>query len=340
MKAKRKTIFTRFGTIMGVFFLVFGGAMLLPVRTLEAKDEVNFVFDWKIAGYHAPLLLALERGYFAAEGIDAKFTEGMGSATIVKIIAEGKTNPIGYPDFGTMAKAVVQGVPVKAIFSVHQTSPLIIISHAENPIRSPKELEGKVVAMEPASSTMQIFYAVVAASGIDINKINIMTPAVGAKLALFLQNRCDAFAGYLNNQVPHLEAQGVKVHYFRYADFGANTLCNGIAGSTRFISENKDLVKRYIRAMAKGFKDAQKDPEAAVEAVFKTYPQYRDIKDILVKQLKLTLPLMESPNTKGKPMGWMSEKDWEQTQEILATYADLKKKIDVKNYFTNEFIPE
>lgn len=340
MKAKTKEIFTRFCTIIGVLFVACAVSFLLPVKSLEAKDKIGFLLDWTIYGTHAPFFLALEKGYYDAEGIDVKITEGMGSATVVKIVAEGKKNPIGYVDFGTMAKAVVAGIPVKAIFGISQDSPMCIISHKDNPISKPKELEGKVIAMAPTESTAVIFPALLAASGVDIKKVNIMTPAVGAKLALFLQHRTDAFTGYQQLQVPQAEDKGAKVYYFRYADFGANTMSNGIVASTRFISENKGLVKRFLRAMAKGWIEARKDPEAAVEAIFGTFPQYKDKKKLLVRQLELTFQLLETPNTKGKRLGWMSKKDWEQTQEILAKYAGLKKKIPVEQYFTNEYIPE
>jgi len=340
MNAKRKTLRIRFGTIIGVMFMVCAVAVLLPVNNLEAKDKLSFILDWTIYGTHAPFFLALEKGYYSAEGIDVTITEGRGSATVVKIVAEGKRNPIGYVDFGTMTKAVVQGIPVKAIFGISQDSPMCIISQRDNPIRTPKELEGKVIAMAPAESTAVIFPAMLAASGVDIKKINILNPAVGAKLALFLQNRADAFTGYQQLQVPQAEDKGAKVHFFRYADFGANTMSNGIVASTRFVSKNKDLTKRFLRAMAKGWVDARKDPEAAVEAIFGTFPQYKDNKKLFVRQLELTFPLLETPNTKGKRLGWMSKKDWEQTQEILAKYAGLKKKIPVKEYFTNEYIPD
>ncbi|MEE9402415.1 MAG: ABC transporter substrate-binding protein [Desulfobacteria bacterium] len=340
MKAKIKTIRTRLSTIIGVLFLVCAVAVLLPVKTLEAKDKIGFLLDWTIYGTHAPFFLALERGYYDAEGIDVTITEGQGSATVVQIVAEGRRNPIGYVDFGTMAKGVVQGIPVKAIFGISQGSPMCIISHGDNPIKTPKELEGKVIAMAPAESTAVIFPAMLAVAGVDIKKINILNPAVGAKLALFLQNRADAITGYVQVQGAQLEGRGANPYWFKYADFGANTMSNGIVASTRFVSENKDLVKRFLRAMAKGWADARKNPEAAVEAIFKTFSQYSDQKKVLVRQLELTFPLLETPNTKGKPLGWMSKKDWEQTQEILAKYSGLKKEIPVEEYFTNEYIPE
>ena len=323
---------------VAILLLVCAVALCLPANLRAANVKLSFTLDWTIYGTHAPFYLALDKGFYAEEGIDVSISEGQGSATVTQIIAGGKT-PIGYIDYATMAQGIVQGVPVKAIFGVTQTSPMAIISHAENPIKTPKEMEGRVIAMAPAESTAQIFPALVAAAGVDAKKISIVNPAVGAKNALFLQKRADAITGYSQLQTIQLEDQGAKVYYFKYADFGANTLSNGIAVNNDFLSKNGDLVKRFLRATAKAWALAQKDPGGAVEAIFKSRPEFKDKKNMLVRQLELTFPLLSTSNTKGKPLGWMAKKDWEDTQEILSRYANLKKTIPAEQFFTNDYIP-
>ncbi len=321
-----------------ILLLVCAVALCLPVNLRAANVKLNFTLDWTIYGTHAPFYLALDKGFYAEEGIDVSISEGQGSATVTQIIAGGNT-PIGYIDYATMAQGIVQGVPVKAIFGVTQTSPMAVISHAENPIKTPKEMEGKVLAMAPAESTAQIFPALVAAAGVDAKKISIVNPAVGAKNALFLQNRADAIVGYSQLQTVQLEDQGAKVYYFKYADFGVNTLSNGIAVNNDFLSKNGDLVKRFLRATAKAWALAQKDPGGAVEGLLRTRPEFKEKKTMLLRQLELTFPLLNTSNTKGKPLGWMAKRDWEDTQEILSKYANLKKTIPAEQYFTNDYIP-
>jgi len=332
-----KRAYTRIG-MLGFLFLVCAIALSLPPKVEAAREKITFSLDFGIYGTHAPFYLALEKGYFAQEDIEVTITEGAGSATVAQIIAGGKV-PIGYVDFGTMAPGVVQGMPIKAIFGITQTSPMAIISRAENPIKTPKELEGKVIAMAAAESTAKVFPALIAMVGADLTKISVINPAVGAKNALFLQNRADAITGYSQLQTVQLEDQGAKVYYFKYGDFGANTLSNGIIANTDFLSQKGDLAKKFVRAIAKGWVEAQKYPEEAVEAIFKSRPEFRDKKKVLLRQLELTFPLLSTPNTKGKPLGWMAKKDWEQTQEILTKYTGLQKAIPVEQYFTNDYIP-
>ncbi len=321
-----------------VVALVAACALAMPAGAEQAREKLGFRLDWTIYGTHAPFFLALERGYYAEEGIDLRISEGQGSATVAKLIAQG-SDPLGFVDFGTMAKGVVQGLPLKAVLGINQSSPMIIISHADNPIRTPQDLVGKVIAMAPAESTAQVFPALLAAAGIEANKISVVNPAVGAKNALFLQRRADAMPGYVNVQVAQLEAQGARLVYMRYADFGVNTLSNGIVANTQFLAGNGALVRRFLRATARGWAEAQKDPAAAVEAVLKRYSHLRDQKSVLLRQLELSFPTLQTPNTRAKPFGWMSVEDWRQTQQILLKYAGLEKEVPPETYFTNEYVP-
>jgi NitT/TauT family transport system substrate-binding protein len=133
-----------------------------------------------------------------------------------------------------------------------------------------------------------------------------------------------------------LEAQGVRIVYMKYADFGVNTMGHGIVTSNRILAENPGLVKRFLSATAKGWADALKDPEAAMDALFKSFPQLRDQRKVLLRQFELTLPTLDSPSTKGKPLGWMSPEDWQSTQEILIKYAGLEKRLPIERYFSSE----
>ncbi|MCC7047466.1 MAG: ABC transporter substrate-binding protein [Alphaproteobacteria bacterium] len=304
-----------------------------------AQDKIAFRLDWSLQGTHSPWFLASEKGYFKAEGLDVTILEGQGSATVVKLVASGSAEPIGFADYATMMKGVAQGLPVKAVFGINQTSPMIIMSRADNPVKTPKDLEGKIVAMAPAESTAQVYPALIASAKIDGTKVSVLNPAVGAKMALLLQGKIDAMTAGLNGQVPQVEARGVKVEYFKYADYGVNTLNNGIIVNAQFLSDKAELVRRFLRAQAKGWADARKNPAESIAALLKAKPELAAEKAVLTRQLELTFETLETPNTKGKPLGWMSDADWEQTQALLKQYADLTTTRPVQDYYTNDFVP-
>jgi NitT/TauT family transport system substrate-binding protein len=54
-----------------------------------AKEKVLIRFTWKLKGEYAPLFVALDKGYYAAEGLDVQLAEGSGAETVVKMIGLG-----------------------------------------------------------------------------------------------------------------------------------------------------------------------------------------------------------------------------------------------------------
>jgi NitT/TauT family transport system substrate-binding protein len=49
-------------------------------------------------------------------------------------------------------------------------------------------------------------------------------------------------------------------------------MANGIVANADWLAKNPDVAKRFLRATAKGWADAKKDPAAAIAAVLKAYP--------------------------------------------------------------------
>ncbi|MNL43559.1 NMT1/THI5 like protein [compost metagenome] len=136
-----------------------------------------------------------------------------------------------------------------------------------------------------------------------------------------------------------MEARGLETNYFSFSDFGVNTLSIGIVSNPEYLASNKDIAKRFLRAIKRGIEDAQKDPDAAVAAAISALPQYEAQREVLLKQLKLTFGLLTTPDTTGKPLGWMSEADWQRTQRALVDYGGVKAVRQVSDYFSNDFIP-
>lgn len=60
----------------------------------------------------------------------------------------------------------------------------------------------------------------------------------------------------------------------------------------------------------------------------------------LLKAMLNATSLFYTANNMGKPLGWMAKKDWEDTQEIMLEYGEMKKRLPVEEFYANEFIPE
>lgn len=311
---------------------------LLIVAGAKAEDtQINFKLDWSLYGTHAPFFLGVEKGLYADEGLDVSVSEGDGSATVAKQVAQGRQQ-LGFVDFGTMVKGVQEGLPIQAVMRVI-SDVMVVMSDEANPIEGPKELEGKVIAYAPSESTAQVIPALYQRNDVDTDRVSILQPATGAKLALFLQGRADAIPGYVNIQVAQIEQEGGDPYYFKYSDHGVSVMNNGIVVNTEFAEENPEAVRGFLRATREAFRMASNDPGSAVDALIAQNPEQDRNRDVLLRQWELTIPSLTTENTKDEPFGYMAEADWKATHEIMLEYAGLPEPVELNRLYTNEYLP-
>lgn len=329
---------TRRSLLAGTTGLVAGTMLSAPfVRRAHAATPISFRLDWTIYGTHAPFYLALEEGMFEKAGLDVSIGEGQGSGTVAQLV--GRNNDqMAFIDFASMIRAIEQGVPVIGVQRL-VASLMCVISHADAPIKSPKELEGKVIAFAASESTGQMIPALMTKAGADIKKVSILNPAVGAKNALFLQRRADAIPANINVQVGQLEAQGAELYFFRYSDFGVELLSQGLAANVGWLQENGDAAKAFVRVSRDAHAVALEDPEKAVDLLIKRLPDQARNKSVLLRQMELSKDAYTTSATKDKPFGYMAEEDWKLTQDTLVEYGGLPRATALDKLYTNAYQP-
>lgn len=305
------------------------------VTTSKADTPVKFRLDWTVYGVHAPFFLALEKGFYKDEGLDVTISEGQGSATVVQQLAQNQDD-VSLIDFSTLLFSVEQGLPVTAVMRV-LSNVMCIVSSAENPISSPKELEDKIIAYTPSESSGIAFSVLMAADGGDIRKVSIVNPAMGAKNTLLLQGRVDAIPGNINLHPAQLAGHDLKTHTFLYSDFGVNLMAHGIVASNTFIEKNPEALRGFLRATLRGLELARADPEAAIDSIFATMPDQKRNRDLYLAQWKASLPALQGSD--GLRPGEMSVADWAAMQDIMQKGGALSPKVAPENIFSNEYLP-
>ena len=329
----------RLGCLIGALIFSAAFAAMFPTAPALANDQVTMRLDWTIEGQHLPFIWALDKGYYAAEGIDAKIFEGRGSGNAAQLVG-AKTDTFGQADASRAALARGQGAPLKVVAAFIQRSEGTVVSYAASGLNKPEDLIGKKVATSQGSSSTVLFSAMLKASGIPESKIDIVSVDSTAKVASLLQHRVDAVTGLMSAECVLVKGQspGEKVTCMPMADFGVKTLGFGLIVNDDTIKENPDLVRRFVRASLKGWAEALKNPAEAA-AIGKKYFPLADAK-LVQAQFESDVSSIHSPNSVGHPIGWMSEADWRGTIETLRSFMGLTSTAPDTDYYTNDFIPE
>jgi NitT/TauT family transport system substrate-binding protein len=301
-----------------------------------AADAMSLRLNWYLGGLHVPFYYGREQGLFEKEGIDLTINEGRGSGNTAQVVAAG-SDTFGMADSSSLISLAAKGAEIKSVMSLLNSTGFSVVSLAATGIRTPKDLEGKRLAVSPGDPLGQLFQAVAAANGLDMSTISFVQVDPAAKVVSVLEKRADALLGGADDQFFLIKYQGQEPAALRYAEHGANIVGMTILTQTALIESNPDLVGRFVRAAAASWEAAMAQPEAAVEAALKAKPDLNAPSTL--DQLKVDIELLRSPASPDR-IGYGAEVDWQRTIDLLEKYRGLETDKDWTAFHTNQFVPE
>jgi len=321
----------KFKTMMGALAI-----LAASLTTTSAQEAVSLRLNWYLGGLHVPFYYGKERGFYKDEGIDLTINEGRGSANTVQVVAAG-SDTFGLADSSSVVATAAKGADVKSVMSLLNSTGFSVVSLASAGIKTPKDLEGKKLAVSPGDPLGQLFRALAAHNKLDMSKISFVQVDPAAKVVAVLEKRVDALLGGADDQYFLIKYKGEEPAALRYADHGANIVGMTILTQGAIIKNKPDLVRRFVKATARSWDEAKKNPEAAVDAGLKAKADLN--RQSTLDQLKVDIELMDSPNSKGRT-GWGDQKDWDQTIALLKQYRDVATDQPWTSFHTNEFLPK
>src|ERR1700754_289046 len=112
-----------------------GAAAAWAASPATADTDVKFALDWKFEGPAAPYFVAIDKGYYKAEGLSVTVDTGPGSVAGIGRVAAG-TYPMGFFDINSLMKFRDQNPDkaVKGVMMVYDKPPFAIVSLAKSGI--------------------------------------------------------------------------------------------------------------------------------------------------------------------------------------------------------------
>src|SRR6266508_3762703 len=183
--------------------LLLGGCATAAPRPLQ---KVRVVFPAKEVHY-APYLVGIDKGYYAAEGIEIEMLEASGSAGVAAVVA-------GEAEFTTSASAalsaILQGAEMKIIFS-HLDRPDYQVWSGQPEIRTLADLKGKSVGVIGRGDTTEISARLaLLGAGLDPNGVAYTALGPGGGRLAAVQSGAVAAAVLSLADVEQLKRAGPK----------------------------------------------------------------------------------------------------------------------------------
>lgn len=312
-----------------------------PASAQAPRDKVMFVLDWVIFGRHTPYFTALEKGYFAASGIDATIQRGHGSATSLRRLGAGQADFI-FADFGGLVLARAnEGLKAKMVAVGYGKNGHAVFFLDGAGIRSPKDLAGKRIAGAPGATVTALFPGFLRANGVDPAAVKVVNIDAQALNPVLLSKQADGMLEFNFNQVA-LEKQGAKdglrPRHFMYADHNFGFYANGIITTDEMIARKPELVGRFVDAIVKGYRYSFENPAESCTLLRKHAPDVDQ--DVCLGEMALVKDLVLTAEAQQQGIGYMSRERVQRTIDVLREFLGFKGEARPDELYTMHFLPK
>ena len=318
-------------------------ASALAATTASAQTAIKFSLDFKFEGPAAPFVVAIDKGYFKAEGLDVTIDTAGGSLEPINRVASG-TYDMGFGDINSLIKFrdANPGTPIKAVFMVYNKPAFSIVGRKSRGVSSPKDLEGKKLGAPPPDGAYAQWPIFVQANGIDASKVTIVSVGFPVREPMLASGEVDAITGFSFSSYINLKDRGVPVDditVILMADHGVNLYGNAIIVNPKFAAEKPEAVGKFLNAFLKGLKDTVRNPDSAVASVLKRNDVAK--KDLELERLKMALKdNIITPEVKANGYGGIDPARFDKSIEQIALTYDFKNpKPKAADIFDASFLP-
>jgi len=280
---------------------------LRPV-TLQLKWKHQFQF----AGYY----VAKEHGLYRAAGLDVAIVEHSDGASVESVAS-------GDAEFGvSMSDLVVhraRGVPVVAIASIFQHSPLVLLVRGDRGIDNLHALDGHDVMIEPHAAEL---LAYLESERMPISQLTVHPHSFGVRS--LLEGTVDAMSAYLTDEPFEVSEAGVPFSLFTPRSGGIDFYGDTLYTSESMIEEDPEVVAAFRSASIAGWRWAMDHPEATVDLILEKYSDRHSREHLLfeAEQTKrLVLPDVIE-------IGYMNPGRWRYIADVYASLGVLPPNLD------------
>jgi NitT/TauT family transport system substrate-binding protein len=313
--------------IVFVSVLLLAGLTACGTQPAAIRLPMGFVANVQFA----PVYVAVEKGYFAEEGIELTFdysweTDG------VRLVGAGEL-PFAIASGDQVLLAREKELPVVTFINWWRRFPVAIVALEECGIEQPRDLAGRTVGIPETFGASFIGWRAFA-SAVELDEGDVTLEPIGyTQLANLTEERIDAAVVYANNEPVQLTQMGRGFVQFSVADYAA-LVSNGFITNEETLQENPKLVRAFARAFLKGLEDTLADPDMAFD-VCRTYVEGLDENEAAQRAvLEASLRYWEA-----NVLGESDPAAWQTTADVMLDAGLLSTAVDAGRAYTNDYLP-
>jgi NitT/TauT family transport system substrate-binding protein len=324
--------------------IVAASTLWMSGAAAKAEDDVRLRLNWMYYGSHAGFAFGKDKGNYKDQGINLDIRSGNGSGSAHRLVANGDSD-FSYGSCASMVNLAAKGAPLISVGVIDAEGTEAVIVRPDAGVKALADLKGKTVLTTANAGVNTFFPLVLKNAGLSDKDVSITNVPDGALVSSYLQAAGGAVGilGGLDDKPAEIKANGGENPVtFAYSDFGVNQVGYCIVTHTDTVAKKPDLVKRFLAATMKAYKETETNPDAAVASMADIVggsmaedtgkQQARAVLDV-------TLGILYSKNNTDKRLGYNVAKDWEDMIALMKQFNDLQTDKPATAFYTNDFLP-
>ncbi len=259
-------------------------AFSLNTQYLSAEPTSINVGLWEhrfqFAGYYA----AIEKGYYAEQGLQVNLVKGSPRHDVINEVLSGQLE-FGVAN-GELVLQRLKGKPLVAIAATFQHSPSVLITLKSSNIQKPKDLQGKRIMtlngqMPPSYISML--------SSIDkdiISSIKVVKSSLDVQD--LIDGKVDAFHAYVHNEPYLLDKLNIDYNILNPSDYGIDFYSDFLFTRDSLIQENSQLIDKFRKATLQGWHYSMDNPEEIIQIIQSKYNSNKTLDELRYEALAIS----------------------------------------------------
>ncbi len=310
--------------------LIIVGFYFVQTKKIATKplQEITLGLSWIHQAQFTGEYYADQFGLYKKEGLKVNLIPGsIDIDPIDKLISGDYDFALVQPD--SLIKAVSEGKKIKAIAVTYKIHPLVFASLPAKNIKKPEDLIGKTIGVAYSEEIPLI--AMLKKNNIPLDKVKIVQRDYNYDK--LYSGEFDVEAGWIDDEIQIEKRQGHEFNLIRPSDYGVIFYADLIVTTDKQISQNPQLVEKFLQATLLGWQEAIQDIKANSQLTLKYDPTKDPIHELDV--LEYSLPLI---HTGQSPLGWMEDNIWQQMYNTLFEQKIITKPFDINGAYTDQFL--
>lgn len=225
----------------------------------RAAETITVLLDWFVNPDHAPLFIALERGYFADQGLAVELIAPSNPNDPPKLVAAGKADiAVSYQHQHQMQ--VDQGLPLVRIATLVGTPLNALVVLADGPIHSMADLKGKTVGYSVGGFETLLLKVMLEKEGLALEDVKLVNVNFSLSPSLFTGQADAVIGAFRNFELNQMDIEKRPGRPFFVEEYGIPAYDELIlVANKKSIGDAK--LRRFINALEAGVQYLVNHPE-------------------------------------------------------------------------------